>query len=105
MDPPFRIQFQCPDKCIQSSNPRSHEHAAEQTLHKRRDETKKHGPITLRAYSLGELLEKQALVEARIDPLCICIKVSLYGLVSFATLHSGRNGAGVANWRRSCAAC
>lgn len=40
---------------------------------------------------------KQALVEAKINPLYTCIKASTFGLVFFATPHSGGNGASIAD--------
>ncbi len=40
---------------------------------------------------------KQALVGAKTNPLYSCIKASTYGLVFFATPHSGGNGASVAD--------
>ena len=55
-----------------------------------------HRPLLFIAHSLGGLLVKQALVEARIDPLYKCLKASTYGLVFFATPHRGGEGAGVA---------
>lgn len=64
---------------------------------KRREETEKHRPIIFIAHSLGGLLVKQALVEAKLNPLYACIKASTYGLVFFATPHSGGNRAGVAD--------
>jgi len=45
---------------------------------------------------LGGLLVKQALVEARIDPLYKCLKASPCGLVFFATPHRGGEGVGEA---------
>ncbi|KAL8918578.1 MAG: hypothetical protein Q9172_005368 [Xanthocarpia lactea] len=54
----------------------------------------KHRPLVFVAHSLGGILVKQALVEARIDPAYKCLKASTYGLVFFATPHSGAEGAG-----------
>lgn len=65
--------------------------------HKRRQEAERHRPIIFISHSLGGLLVKQALVEAKINPLYACIKASTYGLVFFATPHSGGNRAGVAD--------
>ena len=64
---------------------------------KRREDSKKHIPIIFIAHSLGGLLVKQALVGAKTNPLYSCIKASTYGLVFFATPHSGGNGASVAD--------
>lgn len=64
---------------------------------KRRQEAEKHRPIIFIAHSLGGLLVKQALVEAKINPLHACVKASTYGLVFFATPHSGGNRTGVAD--------
>ncbi|KAL9105022.1 MAG: hypothetical protein Q9163_000119 [Psora crenata] len=55
-------------------------------------------PLIFVAHSLGGLLVKQALTEARLNELKYgCLKTSTYGLVFFATPHAGGNRAGVAN--------
>lgn len=64
---------------------------------KRREDNEKHRPIIFISHSLGGLLVKQALVEAKLNPLYTCIKASTYGLVFFGTPHSGGNRAGVAD--------
>ena len=53
-----------------------------------------HRPLVFVAHSLGGLLVKQALVEARTDPAYKCLKASTYRLVFFATPHRGAEGAG-----------
>ena len=83
-----------------ASNAPVHGHAntlLNRLYNKRREEREKHRPIIFIAHSLGGLLVKQALVEAKINPLYTCIKASTYGLVFFATPHSGGNRAGVAD--------
>ena len=83
-----------------ASNAPVHGHAntlLNRLYNKRRGENEKHRPIIFIAHSLGGLLVKQALVEAKINPLYTCIKASTYGLVFFATPHSGGNGASVAD--------
>ena len=83
-----------------ASNAPVHGHAntlLNRFYNKRREENEKHRPIIFIAHSLGGLLVKQALVEAKINPLYSCIKASTYGLVFFATPHSGGNGASVAD--------
>ncbi|KAL8711670.1 MAG: hypothetical protein Q9225_007083 [Loekoesia sp. 1 TL-2023] len=55
-----------------------------------------HRPLVFVAHSLGGLLVKQALVEAKDNPLYKCLKASTYGLVFFATPHCGGEKAGVA---------
>ena len=55
-----------------------------------------HRPLVFVAHSLEGLLVKQALVEARTNPLYSCLKASTHGLVFFATPHRGGEGAGVA---------
>ena len=62
----------------------------------RRGAQEVHRPLLFVAHSLGGLLVKQALVEARIDPLYKCLKASTCGLVFFATPHRGGERAGVA---------
>lgn len=64
---------------------------------KRREDNEKHRPIIFIAHSLGGLLVKQALVEAKLNPLYTCIKASTHGLVFFGTPHSGGNRASVAD--------
>ena len=85
---------------VNASNAPVHGHAntlLNRLYNKRRGENEKHRPIIFIAHSLGGLLVKQALVEAKINPLYTCIKASTYGLVFFATPHSGGNKAGVAD--------
>lgn len=65
-------------------------------INRRREAQEVHRPLLFIAHSLGGLLVKQALVEARIDPLYRCLKASTYGLVFFATPHRGGEGVGVA---------
>lgn len=65
-------------------------------MNRRREAQEVHRPLIFIAHSLGGLLVKQALVEARTDPLYRCLKVSTCGLVFFATPHRGGEGAGVA---------
>ncbi len=49
-----------------------------------------HRPLVFVAHSLGGLLIKQALVEAKINEQKYgCLKASTYGLVFFATPHAG----------------
>ena len=84
---------------VNASNAPVHGHAntlLNRLYNKRREENEKHRPIVFIAHSLGGLLVKQALVEAKLNPLYTCIKTSTYGLVFFATPHSGGNGASVA---------
>lgn len=59
-------------------------------------ENEVHRPLVFVAHSLGGLLVKQALVEAKTDPLYTCLKASTHGLVFFATPHRGGEGAAVA---------
>ena len=59
-------------------------------------ENEVHRPLVFIAHSLGGLLVKQALVEAKTDPLYTCLKASTHGLVFFATPHRGGEGAAVA---------
>ena len=85
---------------VNASNAPVHGHAntlLNRLYHKRLKENEKHRPIIFIAHSLGGLLVKQALVEAKINPLYTCIQASTYGLVFFATPHSGGNKAGVAD--------
>ena len=85
---------------VNASNAPVHGHANTllNRLHnKRREENEKHRPIIFIAHSLGGLLVKQALVEAKLNPLYTCIKASTYGIVFFATPHSGGNRASVAD--------
>lgn len=65
-------------------------------MNRRREAQEIHRALLFVAHSLGGLLVKQALVEARIDPLYKCLKASTCGLVFFATPHRGGEGAGVA---------
>ena len=64
---------------------------------KRREDYEKHRPTIFIAHSLGGLLVKQALVEAKINPLYSCVKESTFGLVFFATPHGGGHGASIAD--------
>ncbi len=57
-----------------------------------------HRPLLFVAHSLGGLLIKQALVEARENPEYRCLKASTKALVFFATPHRGGKGAGVAEF-------
>ena len=85
---------------VNASNAPVHGHAntlLNRLYNRRREENEKHRPIIFIAHSLGGLLVKQALVEAKINPLYTCIKASTYGLVFFATPHSGGNKADVAD--------
>lgn len=51
-----------------------------------------HRPLIFVAHSLGGLLVKQALIEARLNERKYsCLKASTYGLVFFATPHAGGN--------------
>ena len=65
-------------------------------LNERRKSEERHRALIFVAHSLGGLLVKQALIEAMLNPLYRCIKASTYGLVFFATPHSGGNKAGIA---------
>jgi len=65
-------------------------------MNRRREDQEVHRPLLFVAHSLGGLLVKQALVEARIDPEYRCLKSSTCGLVFFATPHRGGEAAGVA---------
>ena len=85
---------------VKASNAPIHGHAntlLNRLYNKRCEENQKHRPIIFIAHSLGGLLVKQALVEAKINPLYTCIKASTYGLVFFATPHGGGNGVAVAD--------
>ena len=60
--------------------------------HKRLDKNQVHRPLIFVAHSLGGLVVKQALVEARLNEQKYgCLKASTYGLVFFATPHAGGN--------------
>ena len=59
--------------------------------HKRLDAQEIHRPLIFVAHSLGGLLVKQALIEARLNERYRCLKASTYGLVFFATPHAGGN--------------
>lgn len=51
-----------------------------------------HQPLIFVTHSLGGLLVKQALIEARLNERKYgCLKASTYGLVFFATSHAGEN--------------
>lgn len=85
---------------VNASNTPVHGHANTllNRLHnKRRGENEKHRPIIFISHSLGGLLVKQALVEAKLNPLYTCIKASTHGLAFFGTPHSGGNRASVAD--------
>ena len=62
----------------------------------RLSEREVHRPLVFVAHSLGGLLVKQALVEAKANPRYHCLKASTHGLVFFATPHRGGEGAVVA---------
>ena len=83
-----------------ASNSPIHSHAntlLSGLLNERRKSGEKHRSLVFVAHSLGGLLVKQALIEATHNPLYRCIKASTYGLVFFATPHSGGNRAGIAD--------
>ncbi len=82
-----------------ASNSPVHSHAntlLNRLLHERRKIEERHRALIFVAHSLGGLLVKQALIEAMLNPIYKCIKASTYGLVFFATPHSGGNSAGIA---------
>ena len=80
-----------------SANVTSHARTlCDRLKNKRLEQREIHRPILFIAHSLGGLLVKQALVEARIDPSYKCLKASTKGLAFFATPHRGGEGAGVA---------
>ena len=59
---------------------------------KRLEEKEVHRPLIFIAHSLGGLLVKHALIEARLNERKYrCLKASTYGLVFFATPHAGGN--------------
>ena len=59
---------------------------------KRLEEKEIHRPLMFIAHSLGGLLVKQALIEARLNERRYrCLKASTFGLVFFATPHAGGN--------------
>ena len=82
-----------------ASNSPIHSHAStllNRLLNERRKREEKHRALIFVAHSLGGLLVKQALIEALLNQKYKCIKASTYGIVFFATPHSGGNGAGIA---------
>lgn len=61
-------------------------------VHNKRLEAQEvHRPLIFVSHSLGGLLVKQALIEARLNEKYRCLKASTYGLVFFATPHAGGN--------------
>ncbi|KAL6713021.1 hypothetical protein ACLMJK_009417 [Lecanora helva] len=65
---------------------------------KRLDAQEAHRPLIFISHSLGGLLVKQALIEARLSERYRCLKASTHGLVFFATPHAGGNRASVADF-------
>ena len=64
-------------------------------IHNKRSEAQEvHRPLIFVSHSLGGVLVKQALIEARLNQRYRCVKASTYGLVFFATPHAGGNRYG-----------
>ena len=76
----------------------THAHSLLDRLMNKRLGGNHHRPLNFVAHSMGGLVVKQALIEARLSPRYCCIKASTYGLVFFATPHRGGNKAGVAKF-------
>ena len=84
-----------------ASNTPVHSHA-ETLLNRlnliRQHDSEKHRRLIFVSHSMGGLLVKQALIEAKIHSSNYgCIRVSTKGLVFFATPHAGGNLAGLAD--------
>lgn len=60
--------------------------------HARLEAKENHRPLIFISHSLGGLLVKQALIEAKLsEGKYRCLRASTYGLVFFATPHAGGN--------------
>ena len=82
-----------------ASNSPLHSHAnslLNRLLNERRKSEERHRALIFVAHSLGGLLVKQALIEAKLNPRYECVKASTHGIVFFATPHRGGNKAGIA---------